>query len=412
MPYLKYIFLKSKKWENKPVKKIELNFGGENCKLRGISLDKSPEVCYNVKNSLKGTKMKKLEDIKLIVNKSYYVNAMRDIYSTTVEHRILNTYLARINPKEFSTAPVSFSLEEFVSLCEIKDRNVKTYQKIADKILTKMVTLPLPNGGFDKFILFQRCRLRKDEYDEWVFELYPTEAGQKYFFEMILPYFSYNLKYMLKLKSLNQMRLYEILKQHEKMVNFSISILELKDQIGISNDKYSSYENLRKDVLEVCKNAINEQTDISFFYTPSKRKGKGGKITELTFTIMPKDLNQLEKTELPQKSKSIVSPKPISSDEIELGKINNKKRQTQSEIKEELEKARSHPLWKYALKVADGVEKKHVSSERYALGILRNWEILEYKTYDDLVLNGAISKSSQKTFKEKYYNLSFDVNDL
>jgi plasmid replication initiation protein len=104
-------------------------------------------------------------------------------------------------------------------------------------------------------------------------------------FEYKNKYFSYRLWNALRLRSKNQLRMYEVLKQYEHIGYRIISVQELKDQLGIDENEYPSFKSFRQAVIEVCRNAIAENTDISFSYEPHGKKGPRGKILWLKFTI-------------------------------------------------------------------------------------------------------------------------------
>ncbi|MFI3261263.1 MAG: RepB family plasmid replication initiator protein, partial [bacterium] len=88
----------------------------------------------------------------------------------------------------------------------------------------------------------------------------------------------------LRLKSVNQVRMYEILKQYEttKDKSRTLSIEDLKDMLGIDKKEYPVWQDFKTKVLEVCKKALKENTDIYFEYEPIK---KGRKFVAIKFLI-------------------------------------------------------------------------------------------------------------------------------
>jgi len=104
-------------------------------------------------------------------------------------------------------------------------------------------------------------------------------------FEFQARFFSYQLWNALRLRSSNQLRMYEILKQYEKIGSRVLGIDELKELLGIGKNEYALFNNFKKWVLDVCQQALKETTDIKFTYEPYGKKGKGGKVLYLKFTI-------------------------------------------------------------------------------------------------------------------------------
>jgi len=98
-------------------------------------------------------------------------------------------------------------------------------------------------------------------------------------------YFKYELWNALRLKSKNQLRMYEVLKQREKIGHGVLAVKELREQLGIDNNEHTQFKYFKRDVLDVCQKALAEYTDISYTYEPCGKKGRGGKILELKFCV-------------------------------------------------------------------------------------------------------------------------------
>lgn len=351
----------------------------------------------------------------LLVNKSYKLNAMRQGYATLREQRLLATYLAKINPFDPKTRTVRFSLFEFIELCDLKDiRDIKIsdYKKIIKKILNKTIVLPTENGGLCGFVLFEKCLLEKDcDTSEWFFEITATKSAIQFLFD-IKPYFSYNLQNILKLKSLNQIRLYEVLKQRQKLITFDIKLSDLREWLFITPKEYPEFKHFKTNVLDICKKAINEFTDISFFYT-TKRIGR--KVGIISFTIIPKSIEQLKemnksvKKQIPLVTK-IDSDYSLNYPVKTLKEKSDNSNCVENEKKAELILARNNPLWNYALEIAKKSKynlKTQISLERYAVGIIKNWNQYGYKSKEDLIDSGQISDYKDKNLIEAAYDLDF-----
>lgn len=92
---------------------------------------------------------------------------------------------------------------------------------------------------------------------------------------------SYRLEYVIALRSIFSIRLYELLKQYEnsKYRMRYITIEELKDRLEIKGN-YKTYGMFKKRILIVAKEEINRKTDINFDFveiTNNKEKEKGRK---------------------------------------------------------------------------------------------------------------------------------------
>jgi len=229
-------------------------------------------------------KQKTLKDTYL-VTKHNALNEMRANDMTMQELRLFSVYLSRIDPKNPETRNVRFPLAEFNAIMELKRENVAYYKKVARSLLGKIIELHTKYGGYDAFTLFSRFRLDQEkEMGEWYVDIIANDHAMPLLFEFKSNYFKYELWNALHLKGPNQLRMYEILKQYEKSGHRIVSIVDLRIWLGIKEMEYPKYADFRRHVLEPCKKAISENTDITFAYEPHK-KGARGKILELKFII-------------------------------------------------------------------------------------------------------------------------------
>ena len=148
--------------------------------------------------------------------------------------------------------------------------------------------VPNDKCGYDKFQLFKRCRVAKDEENnEWYVEIDAHDQALPLMFEFKDKYFKYELWNVLNLESRNQVRMYEILKQYENIGKREVSVEQLKKWLGIKPDDYSEsngFANFRVKVLEACQKALKERTDIYYEFKKGKG-GRGGKWLTIIFTI-------------------------------------------------------------------------------------------------------------------------------
>jgi len=204
---------------------------------------------------------------------------------TLQELRFFSIYLAKINARDASTRVVRFPIVEFQKIMELGRVNADYMMGVTNSLLCKVVNIRSETGGYKGFQLFKECSVDKDENDEWYVEIDAHDEALPLMFEFKEKYFTYELWNALRLKSSNQLRMYEILKQYEKNGNRIISIEELKELLGLNQSDYPRFNNFKARVLDVCKEALETYTDIKFTYEPTGKKGRGGKIYNLKFNI-------------------------------------------------------------------------------------------------------------------------------
>lgn len=231
-----------------------------------------------------------LKKNNLVVKKNI-LNELRANNMTLQELRFFSIYLSRINPNDIETRVVRFPLEDFRLIMELGRLNIEYLKNTTNSLLGKIINIPLESGGYEAFQVFKRCKVFL-ENEIWYIEIDAHDQALPLMFDFKEKYFSYKLWNTLKLKSSNQIRMYEILKQYEKIGYRIMTVDYLKMQLGIGEKEYQRFNNLVYRVIEPCKKALEENTDIKFTYEPYGAKGKFGKILELKFNIFKNNCYQ------------------------------------------------------------------------------------------------------------------------
>lgn len=220
-----------------------------------------------------------------LIEKRNILNEIRCNNMLLQELRFFTIYLSKINAREpEKTRNVKFSLSDFLSIMGIEKANVLELKKRTDGLLQKIVHVPTPNGGWTAFQLFKRCKIDKNNSsDEWSIEIDAHDDALPLMFEFKRDYFTYELWNALRLTSSNQLRMYEILKEYERIGSRTIKIEDLRGLLFISKDEYPRFNNFKIRVIDACQQALLEHTDIKFDYELIK-KAKG-KVIAIRFTI-------------------------------------------------------------------------------------------------------------------------------
>ncbi len=219
-----------------------------------------------------------------LIEKKNVLNEIRSNNMTLQELRFFSIYLSKINARDVSTRVVKFSLSDFQKIMDFGRLNIKQLQLSTNSLLCKVVNVPDGHGGYTGFTLFKRCKVFKDNFDEWFIEIDASDDALSLMFDFKERYFTYELWNALRLKSANQVRMYEILKQYEKLGKREITIKELRELLGIAHDEYPRWERFRVRVLDSCQQSLKENTDICFTYERGKM-GNGGKWLTIIFHI-------------------------------------------------------------------------------------------------------------------------------
>lgn len=221
-----------------------------------------------------------------LVKKRNVLNEIRANSMTLQELRFFSIYLSKINSSDTNTRVVRFSVADFQRIMELGRINIDYLKQVTNSLLCKVVNMPNERGGYTGFQLFKECVVDIDGNGEWYIEIDAHDKSLPLLFEFKEKYFSYHLWNALRLRSSNQLRIYEILKQYEKVGTRVLSVEELRNLIGIEKNEYKAFKDFRVRVLDACQQALMENTDIQFTYEPCGKRGQGGKILFLKFTII------------------------------------------------------------------------------------------------------------------------------
>lgn len=232
-----------------------------------------------------------------LIEKRNVLNEIRANSMSLQELRFFSIYLAKINSRDMSTRVVTFPLADFQKIMELGKLNIGQLKETFIDLLCKVISVPNEMNGFDSFQLFKKVRFYQTVDGDWFVEIDAHDDALPLMFEFKERYFTYELWNALKLKSSNQLRMYEILKQYERVGERIVTVAELKELLGIDKKDYARYNNFRLEVLDVCQRALVENTDITFTYEPTGKRGRGGKVISLKFTIQ-KNENHVDRLSL------------------------------------------------------------------------------------------------------------------
>lgn len=249
-----------------------------------LVIDKSVIKCYNMSEVI----WVKVLFETAIVEKRNILNELRGNNMTLQELRFFSIYLSKIDPYNIQTRIVRFPLVEFMKIMGFGRLNIKQLQASTDSLLCKLVHIPDENGrGVQTFQLFKKSYIFQDDNDEWFVEINAHDDALPLMFEFKNRYFKYELWNALRLKSANQIRMYEILKQYETIGERELTIEELRALLGIDPKDYSGrtgWSDFKKKVIDSCQQALKDTTDIYYTYEKGQ-SGRGGKWLSVIFYI-------------------------------------------------------------------------------------------------------------------------------
>ena len=204
--------------------------------------------------------------------------------------KILDTFLSRINPLDEEGRTVVFTKKEYENLIGVTKINIKDLRKYTDQLQNCKVVLPLPRGGYDSIVLFDRCRVYMLN-GENVIELTCSATAKDVFFNLEgVRYIKYQLNNIIQMTSTYAMFLYYYIVENEYRTHWEMSIEEIRQVLHIEPGKYLEMKNFRRFVVDAAVKEVNRLTNYTINCSPIKT---GRTITDFEFYIV-----NVEKTNL------------------------------------------------------------------------------------------------------------------
>lgn len=277
---------------------------------------------------------------ELIISKSNPLLNMKNDFDL-YQQRMINLYLAKINPLDEESRHVSVTLAQFVRLIGIKEVSARKMRALAERALGLRVDLyevETDEAGkkhttmqMDLINVWERFKVDVNKDGEWYVELLASTSIMPYMFQIQdLGYGRVAFLCAMRLRSTRAEKLYEQCVRFKDKGVFTITLEHLRQRIGISpdTDAYKSYNRLKNSVLKRCIQDINNKTDIAVSIVKENRLQLRGKpVKSVTFSVKPNENlkiddadRELENLYKEEELKRIVDVDGMKSFEVESDK--------------------------------------------------------------------------------------------
>lgn len=213
-----------------------------------------------------------------MVNGKYKMSAL--------EHKLVLTLCSKITSEDNMFQEFTMTANEFANFLGIENKDYefnRTLKRKCKVLNTKDIEMNLGTKENPDWLFFHWF-----EYIRYI----PGTATVKMKFSPVLEpyllnlketYTKYRLGYVINFKSEYSFRLYEIMKQYEKIGERTIPIEELKELLMIDSNKYQKYSHLKSFVIQKAMQEINKYSDIKINLEKEEKEGK--KVVGLIFSI-------------------------------------------------------------------------------------------------------------------------------
>lgn len=204
---------------------------------------------------------------------------------TTLEQKLsINTItMIDINDEDFKEYIINIS--DFKKLLGLKRKDFyEELDRVRDKLTSHLIKIETQTDEktISKFKTTLFSSVEYVEGQEFIKVLIDPKLKQ-YLIKLSERYTKYELKNVVSLKSGHSIRIYELLKQYQRIGKRNFQIDELKTILGLDNN-YSVFKDFEKRVLKIAEKEINELTDLKISYEKEKNDRKIDKIIFLIET--------------------------------------------------------------------------------------------------------------------------------
>lgn len=206
-----------------------------------------------------------------------------------VEQKIILCLASNIQPTDSDFKTYTLPIKEFNKLLGLKGTPKYTeLRQITKELMQKVFEVRINKK------VIQVAWLSYVAYNEseGAIDIRFDPFLRPYLLELKKEFTSYKLENVVKLKSSYAIRIYELLKQYEKLHERTFQIVDLRKMLG-AEDIYPAYGNFKQRVLVPAQKELKKKTDISFEIEEVKVGRRVDKIKFLITSIKQKQTEQL-----------------------------------------------------------------------------------------------------------------------
>lgn len=160
-------------------------------------------------------------------------------------------------------------------------------------------------------------------HEEGIITFEVNKNVKPFLLDLTTSFTQYYFENIARLKSSFSIRVYELLKQYERVGNRKIDLIKLRHFLSIEKEQYLKYSNFKNKVLLVAYKELKEKTDIYFEFEEIK---KGRKVDEINFIIFKNNNGsaKIEETEESNETKLTTEQEQLKNKLINNFKFSEK----------------------------------------------------------------------------------------
>ncbi len=333
----------------------------------------------------------------LVVKSNYLIQAQ---YTLTLrQQQLLYIVLDLISKDDDELKTYNVSVKDY-----IKKTNSETNKDIYADMQTAV------EGLRNRDLIFTSTKYGESKHFKWVsYAHYSRNRGyieigfdprlKPYLLQLKEEFTKLSLARMLSFSSHHSCRVYELLKQYERIGSRTMSLVEFKGFLGFQPFQYKVYGELKRKVLIKAQTEINKNTDISFDFEEIKENKK---VESLKFNIHVKKGTIENSADTKNINELVITTKEVDETEDKLKEI-------QKILENKITKGEARTLYIRA----DGDIEKIRQAYNYAMEVSKEQKIknfmgfiihlLELPEIPKLIKLNKI-KNPQSNFEQRNYS--------
>lgn len=196
---------------------------------------------------------------------------------STGELKFIMTAIAQIKMEDEEFAEYEIKVSELEQKLQVK-KNETHLKVFAKKLMSKVLEVPTEDG----WILFNWFSKIHYVRGQAKFIVRIDNDLRPYLLQLQERFVKYNLQYILPLTGNYSIRIYQLLKEYQKIQKRTFTVTELQELLQIPKSYKANYGIFKKKVLHVAQRELKEHCDIYFEFDEIKI---GKKVNEIVFKI-------------------------------------------------------------------------------------------------------------------------------
>lgn len=351
----------------------------------------------------------------LVVQSNDLIEAYYDMDLTVNEHKIIRYVASKIKLHDNSFPDYSFEVKEFAKAVGVRGNNYHAHiEKIADELTKRRIKVKSKEkvGWFPWFSAIV--------YEKGIVHISFNPVIKDLILKLEERFTNYHFNAITPLRSGYSLRLFELLKQYEKIGHRTIELDELRMMLGIS-DKYQEYSSLKQRVVVRAQEELKEKTKLAFEFEEIKR---GRKVVALKFLINSKykstqlslfeeeeeslPVPEVEYSEFVKRTKRLFKGQGIYLNEEEIAKWETYGYDMMVEVADEIKGRNIKQHVRYIDKMLKAKEEERSKKDARAttktkdpLADAIDAVILEYQNSSELLPDWMVGEGAINIFKQQ-----------